>query len=112
MNTNSTDHEYILWDDSLKWENDAPNDYKIMYNGDVVQEIHFQNGPVKECGRNGISEDDLLTIVLTRLYSFQNSEHRCVQNEIAIKALEAAIMALGDRTAKRIEAGTEGTSAV
>ena len=39
-------------------------------NQDVLCEIHFQEGPIKECGVNGVCNEDLINMVLERL------EHR------------------------------------
>ncbi len=75
-----------------------------------LAQIHFQEGPVKEHGVNGIHEQDLLCIVLDRLEGWQSGELACVENEGAIKCLESAITILANRTKRRELAGIEGTS--
>lgn len=80
--------------------------------GDVVSEIHFQEGPIKENGINGVSNEDLILMVVNRLESFQDSEYVCEENAEAIDHLMAAIGSLRARTNKRIAEGIEGTSAI
>ncbi len=94
------------------WKFNAPHHFRIkkVENGDVVTEINMQEGPIKENGVNGCANEDLLAIVLQRLYCFQNTEFSCVENENAIKSIEEALRYLRLRTNRRVEAGTEGTS--
>jgi hypothetical protein len=74
--------------------------------------IHFQEGPIKESGVNGAHNEDLLAIVIDRLYGFQNSEFKCRENAIAITKIEEALLWLGKRTSDRESRGVEGTNAV
>jgi hypothetical protein len=73
--------------------------------------IHFQEGPIKECGVNGVCNEDLIAMVITRLEGFQNSEFRCRENALAITALEEALLWLRKRTMGREKRGVEGTHA-
>lgn len=80
--------------------------------GEVVTQIHFQEGPIKENGVNGVSNEDLILMVVNRLESFQESEYVCEENAEAITHLMEAIESLRARTNKRIAEGIEGTSAI
>jgi len=50
--------------------------------------IPFQNGPVKEHGVNGVTEAQLLAIVLDRLRAFNAGPYACRENAIAITKIE------------------------
>lgn len=80
--------------------------------GKPLVQIHFQEGPVKEAGVNGVANEDLIVMVLERLMSFQNSDFKCKENEIAIQKLEEALMWLRKRTMAREIRQVEGTSIV
>ena len=79
---------------------------------DVLAKIHFQEGPIKECGVNGVNNEDLLIMVIRRLEGFQNSEFKCRENACAITKLEEALMWLRKRTTGRENRGVEGTHTV
>lgn len=72
--------------------------------------IHFQNGPIKEFGVNGITQEALLAIVIDRLRSFQGGPFSCRENAIALTKIEEALMWLQRRTVARIKRGVEGTT--
>jgi hypothetical protein len=72
--------------------------------------IVFQNGPIKEAGVNGITQEALLAIVIDRLRSFQGGPFSCRENAIALTHCEEALMWLQRRTVARIKRGVEGTS--
>lgn len=78
----------------------------------VLSEIHFQEGPIKECGVNGVMNEDLLVMVIRRLEGFQNSEFKCRENACAITKLEEALLWLRKRTMGRENRGVEGTHKV
>ena len=78
----------------------------------VLADIHFQEGPIKECGVNGVNNEDLLVMVIRRLESFQNSEFKCRENACAITKLEEAMLWLRKRTMGREKRGVEGTNNV
>ena len=71
--------------------------------------INFQNGPIKEFGVNGITQEALLAIVIDRLRSFQSGPYACVANESALSHCTEALFMLQDRTRARIARGVEGT---
>ncbi len=79
---------------------------------DLLAKIHFQEGPIKECGVNGVCNEDLLVMVIRRLQGFQESEFKCRENACAITKLEEALLWLRKRTMGRENRGVEGTHTV
>jgi hypothetical protein len=105
------DNTYISHDEELF---NAPNNYLIHEKNsksgyDILAGIHFQEGPVKVHGLNGIFMEDLLAIVIDRLYKFQKSEFKCRENAIVITKLEESLMWLRKRTLNRKTRGVQGT---
>lgn len=72
--------------------------------------VLFQNGPIKDAGVNGITQEALLAIVIDRLRSFQAGQFSCRENAIALTHCEEALMWLQRRTVARIKRGVEGTN--
>lgn len=72
--------------------------------------ILFQNGPLKEAKRNGITQEALIAICIDRLRSFQKGDFSCRENAIALTHLEDALMWLQKRTRDRLLRGVEGTN--
>lgn len=78
---------------------------------DTVQTlIQFQNGPIKEFGVNGITQEALIAICIDRLRSFQAGQYSCRENAVALTHLETAQMWLMKRTRDRMARGVEGTN--
>src|SRR3990167_1056133 len=77
---------------------DFPED---SYPYQVFGQIHFQNGPVKEVGVNGLHQEDLLAIVIDRLQHFQRGPFVCPENAMALTKIEEALHWLNHRTAER-----------
>lgn len=75
----------------------------------VLCEVHFQEGPIKECGVNGVCNEDLIAMVITRLEYFQKSPFSCRDNAVAITKLEEAMLWLRKLTIGRENRGVEGT---
>lgn len=71
--------------------------------------ISFQNGPINESGVNGCHNEDLIAIVIDRLYGFQSGDFKCRENALAITKLEEALHWLNHRTLNRQRRGVEGT---
>lgn len=71
--------------------------------------VLFQNGPVKEAGVNGITQEALLAIVADRLESFQAGPYACSDNSEALASVVQAMQCLQRRTKARIARGVEGT---
>lgn len=74
-----------------------------------VQSIHFQEGPINEVGVNGVMNEDLIAMVITRLEHFNQTDFRCKENSMAITKLEEALLWLRKRTMGREQRGVEGT---
>jgi hypothetical protein len=72
--------------------------------------ILFQNGPIKEFGVNGITQEALMAVVIDRLRSFQAGPFSCRENAIALTHFEERLMWLQRRTVARIKRGVEGTN--
>lgn len=69
----------------------------------------FQNGPIREFGVNGVTQEALLAILIDRLLGFQSGPFACEDNEEALTHLRAALECLQRRTRARIARGVEGT---
>lgn len=78
--------------------------------GTPLAEIHFQEGPIKEHGVNGVCNEDLIAMVICRLEHFQKEAFSCRDNAVAITKLEEALLWLRKRTIGRENRGVEGTS--
>jgi len=105
----------VFHDEEFKYN--APHNFKVIYPGkdsdyDILAQIHFQEGPIKECGVNGVNNEDLIAMVICRLEHFNNSEFRCRENSMAITKLEEALLWLRKRTMGREQRGVEGTHEV
>lgn len=72
--------------------------------------IGFQNGPIKEAGVNGVTQEALMAIVIDRLRSFQAGPYSCKENSVALTHIETAMLWLQKRTRDRQARGVEGTS--
>lgn len=79
---------------------------------DMLAEIHFQEGPIKEAGVNGVCNEDLIAMVICRLEHFNKSEFSSRDNAMAITKLEEALLWLRKRTIGRENRGVEGTNVV
>lgn len=74
-----------------------------------VGELNFQCGPIKEAGVNGVMNEDVIAMVITRLEHFNQSDFKCRENAMAITKLEEALLWLRKRTIGRENRGVEGT---
>lgn len=72
--------------------------------------ISFQNGPVREVGVNGITDAQLLAVLIDRLRGFQSGDCPSRENALALTKLEEAKHWIHERTTKRLRRGVEGTS--
>lgn len=79
---------------------------------EVVGIVHFQEGPIKEAGVNGVSNEDLIAMVICRLEHFNQSEFKSRDNAMAITKLEESLLWLRKRTIGRENRGVEGTNVV
>lgn len=74
--------------------------------------VLFQNGPIKEFGVNGITQEALLAIVMDRLKAFQSGQFSCPDNAAALGHCEHALAYLQKRTLARLARGVEGTHTI
>ena len=74
--------------------------------------LEFQNGPIKEFGTNGLTQEVLLAVLIDRLEGFQSGPFACDENAEALFHLKRAVSFLNARTEKRVERGVEGTHEV
>lgn len=97
-----------------EYKYNAPHRFKVIEAGTdkVLGKIQFQEGPIKEHGINGVSNEDLLLMVYKRLKSFQDSPFACKENEMALDKVTEALMWLKHRTDSRISRGVEGHNIV
>lgn len=105
-------YTYVEYEDDYKFN--APHHFKVkrVSDNEVVAEVNFQEGAIKEHGVNGVNNEDLIAMVICRLEGFQNSEFKCRENEIAITRLEETLMWLRKRTQGRENRNVEGTHIV
>lgn len=82
---------------------------ELGYTASVVN-VEFQDGPIIDAGgRNGAFVEDLLYIAQKRIEFYNAAGFRCDENDTALSHIAQAIAAMESRTARRKEAGTEGT---
>lgn len=72
--------------------------------------IAFQNGPIKEFGSNGLTQEALFAIIIDRLEGFQSGKFSCRENAVALTHTESALLWLTKRTLDRLARTVEGTS--
>jgi len=78
--------------------------------GNLLQTISFQHGPIGEHGVNGIQHADLLVVVQHRLDSFQKGSFNSTVNEVTCGFVAAALASEATRSRRRTLAGVEGTN--
>jgi hypothetical protein len=71
--------------------------------------IKFQNGPIKEAGYNGFTNEALLAVLIDRMEGFVNGPFNTTDNEDALANLRQAMYLLQKRTKDRLSRGVEGT---
>ena len=107
----NTDNLYIkTLDEPMKINGGVNHHFAICKQNtdEVLQEIKFQKGAIKENGVNGIQNVDLLNIVIDNLQHFQQGVFACKENAIALNHIKTALMWLNKRTADRKARGVEG----
>ena len=104
----------VFCEDESEQKYNAPHYFVVKKadNDEILCDIHFQEGAIKECGVNGVCNEDLINMVIERLECFQNSEFKCRENALAITKLEEALLWLRKRTMAREQRGVEGTHTV
>jgi hypothetical protein len=69
---------------------------------DVLCTVKFQTGPVDSSGLNGVTNEQLLQVLLHRTYLL-NAQIPCEENQIAITGMQTALAAFELRAAQRTQ---------
>jgi len=109
----TSDNTEVLHEEDFKFN--APHLFHVITTknenaNELLASIHFQEGPTKEYGLNGVFNEDLIAMIICRLEHFQKSEFACRENTIAITKLEETLMWLRKRTLNRQKRNVQGTS--
>lgn len=109
----TTKYTRVLHEKEFKFN--APHHFEVYADAGqqvpyLVGNVHFQEGPIKENGVNGVCNEDLIAMVICRLEHFNQSEFRCRENSMAVTKLEEALLWLRKRTMGREQRGVEGTN--
>lgn len=88
------------------------HDYDVYFNPEnnpliTLAEIRFQNGPVSSCGVNGVTNEDLLVVLIHRT-GILDGKFPCEENKVAIEHMQKALDAFNARTTNRIARNVEG----
>ena len=86
--------------------------YLVTNNHVSLGFVKFQEGPIHECDVNGVTQEDLLAIIIDRLQCFQAGSYACEENARALKKIEEGLGWLRYRTAERVRRGVEGTNKI
>ena len=86
----------------------SSHEYTILNQGVQSTVLKFQHGPVKEKGINGITNEQLLSVLIDRMEGFQSSRFSCRENAIVLTHLQDAAHWLNHRTVARLNRGVEG----
>ena len=70
-------------------------------------QITWQDGTIREVGRNGVQVAEALEVVLNQLKGYQD-QFPCKENAMSITKIEEAILWQEKRTMDRIKRGVEG----
>ena len=108
-------YTFLRHEDPEHMRFNAPHNFQVVKSDrhdEVLADIHFQEGPIKEVGVNGIYAEDLIAMVICRLEYFQKCEFACRENALAITKLEEALTWLRERTLDRERRNVEGTSEI
>lgn len=108
----ATKYTEVHCEDYNEQKYNAPHHFTVrnVESGVTIGLVNFQEGPIKEVGINGVNNEDLILMVLSRLQSFQQTSFACRENEMAITKLEESLMWLRKRTQDREARNVEGTS--
>lgn len=82
----------------------------MLTHGDSATVLRFQNGAVNDVGPNGVTDAQLLAILIHRLQCFQKGPFASRENAITLTHLEDAMNWQNRRTIGRLRKGIEGTS--
>lgn len=89
--------------------NPTKHDFEIRSSKDnsLLGDIHFHRGALENGNVNGILNESLLLILISRINSFQKSKMKCRENENALQHLYEAMFWLNQRQAKRFGTNKE-----
>ncbi len=90
---------------SIRWKNERDQTEPHCF-------IGFQNGPVKENGVNGVTDEALMAILIDRLEGFQAGKYASDENAETLHRMKMALASAQLRTKRRQARGVEGTMAV
>ena len=107
--TDEPGHSYVIsgFDTSTNASDDSTG---RALSGAKRMTVLFQNGPIKEVGVNGVTQEALLAIVIDRLRSFQAGPFASPFNASALDHCSQALVDLQRRTRDRIARGVEGVT--
>lgn len=74
-------------------------------------QIKWQQGVLSELGENGCRPEDVVEEVINRLLVFQAGPMACIENEVALDHLRAAVRTLRERVEHRSSQGVAHTPA-
>lgn len=81
--------------------------------GIPLAQFQFQHGTLAGVeDTNGVMVEDLIGIAFARIDALNEPPYDCLENEVALVNLKAALIALAGRTADRRARGVEGTAQV
>lgn len=89
---------------------DSPHSDHKAYDLPGGVTIRFQKGAL-ELGRNGVTTEELLTVLTEHLQGFQKGSFACVENALAIAALITAKFWIRERARARTGQGVKGREA-
>lgn len=94
----------------MSWELPGNNTNTLTNYDSEYLIAHFQDGPIKEHGVNGTTNEEVIQMLLERLQSLNQPPFNCRENSLAITHLEESLLWLQRRTANRVAKGIEGTN--
>ena len=106
----SVNHQLVIEVMDQPGAGGAYHEYEIRKpDSAICCRVSFQNGPIKEAGVNGVTQEALLAIVIDRLRAFQAGPFACDTNAAALTHCQLALQELQMRTRERMARGVEGT---
>ncbi|HET7638446.1 MAG TPA: hypothetical protein VFK47_06850, partial [Ktedonobacteraceae bacterium] len=70
-------------------------------------ELVFQDGPVAEYGLNGVTNEEVIEVLIERLNALNQEPFDCYENDMAVSCLKESLIWLNHRAKKR--EGIKGT---
>ncbi len=102
---------FAVCTDDEKGSGGAHHRYMLSH-GDGATVLRFQNGALSETLPNGVTDMQLLAVLIHRLQCFQEGPFRSRENACALTHLQEAMMWQHQRTMNRMRKGIEGRSVV